>query len=60
MKLPNRKLVGSSHGGRYTYWLDKDRYVYQFDMVEKKWIGWLCAESSWGHFASYHTPEVAL
>lgn len=42
-----RTKLASSHDGRYTYWLDRDRYVYQRDERMDKWLGWLCAESVW-------------
>jgi hypothetical protein len=31
----NRKLVGASHEGKYSYWEDGDRYVYQFNEIAK-------------------------
>ena len=45
MKHSERKLVGTSHDGRYTYHLDADRYVYQRSETDGEWIGWICAQS---------------
>lgn len=42
-----RKLVATSHGHRYTYWLFSDHYIYQFDVILNTWIGWFCSEPSW-------------
>jgi hypothetical protein len=42
-----RKLLATSHDGRYSYWLAPDRYVYQFDERDEVWIGWICAQSVW-------------
>lgn len=42
-----RQKLASSHSGRYTYWLDRDRYVYQRDERSGDWCGWLCHESAW-------------
>lgn len=51
----DRKHVGTSHDGRYTYWLDADRYVYQRDERESKWKGWLCHLSAWENTFSKST-----
>jgi hypothetical protein len=46
--IAERQLVGHSHGNLYSYWLDpSDRYVYQRDELECRWIGWICAQSVW-------------
>ena len=43
-----RKLVATSHDGRYAYYLDsRDLYIYQWSVAEVRWIGWLCALSVW-------------
>lgn len=43
-----RRLLATSHAGRYLYWLDEaDLYVYQYDRQNRTWIGWLCAVSIW-------------
>ena len=43
----NRVRVGSSHGGKYTYWQAPDRYVYQYDERRGEWVGWLCSLEAW-------------
>ena len=42
-----RKKVATSHAGRYSYWLDADNYVYQYNEETKTWVGWLCSAPVW-------------
>jgi hypothetical protein len=46
-EFARRALVGASHQGGYTYWLDSDHYVYQFNEKTKQWQGWICHCSVW-------------
>lgn len=43
----SRKLVASSHEGKYTYHMGSDLYVYQRRESDGAWIGWLCSISAW-------------
>lgn len=52
-----RTQIGTSHDGKYTYWLDKDRYVYQWNEIKQEWIGWLCSHASWPLFKSIQRTE---
>ena len=45
--MSDRVKVGTSHGDRYSYWLDADRYVYQYDERASRWNGWLCSQAAW-------------
>ncbi len=47
IEAEKRTLVATSHEGKYTYWQDADRYIYQRNEVTHVWVGWLCALSSW-------------
>ncbi len=42
-----RLQIASSHDGRFTYWQDSDRYIYQRDETAGVWIGWLCSLGAW-------------
>jgi len=42
-----RKLLATSHEGKYSYWQDADNYIYQHDDREGRWLGWLCSLSAW-------------
>ena len=43
-----RKLVATSHDGRYAYYLDsRDLYIYQLSLLSQVWVGWLCTVAVW-------------
>jgi len=39
------KFLGTSHNGKYEYYMANDNYVYQFK--DGKSIGWLCSGPAW-------------
>ena len=41
----HRKHLGTCKNG-YSYWLDKDNYVYQ-QAPNMEWNGWICDYPSW-------------
>lgn len=42
-----RKLIATSHGNSYSYWLAEDLYIYQKRAIDGAWIGWFCHQSVW-------------
>lgn len=57
-----RKKLATSHEGKYSYWLDKDLYIYQRNEETGQWIGWLCSITPWENTfsrASWITLEAA-
>ena len=56
-----RKLVATSHDGRYAYYLDsRDLYIYQFSLIGLVWVGWLCTVAVWLAAAAVLALEVQL
>lgn len=42
-----RTKLATSHNGKYSLWLDADRYIYQFNEDTKQWQGYLCSVDAW-------------
>ena len=47
MNTKNRTKVATSHEGKYSYWLDRDQYVYQYNHELEQWQGYLCSLAAW-------------
>ena len=57
---PQGEYIGSSHGGKYTYYRQSDNYVYQWRVIDTRFnqrkdikpeeVGVLCHVSSWRFF----------
>lgn len=41
------KKIATSHSGRYHYYAAPDRYIYQYDSLEDRMIGWFCSLEAW-------------
>ena len=58
-----KKLVATSHGHAYSYWLMPDRYIYQTRNIDGASMGWLCSEPVWestfSKFAHFDLVERA-
>lgn len=45
--ISDRRKLATSHDGRYSYWQEWDRYVYQFDERTGQSEGWFCSLDAW-------------